>query len=108
VPVDIGYKVSVTFYDNVGNVVKRFPDDMKNSPVFQSWLGRVNGSVVKDGSTGYLMTSDSSEIRWNGTNRNGRIVGGGTYLAILRIFYTIDGMQKVGYPPQRLKIGVRR
>lgn len=50
----------------------------------------------------------SSRIRWDGTDKNGRVAGNGTYLAILRIYTGTDGLPEVGYPPGRILIGVRR
>ncbi|MBN1575856.1 MAG: VWA domain-containing protein [Chitinispirillaceae bacterium] len=102
------YKVCATFYDKVGNVIKRFPEDMRNTPMFQSYFNRVNGKVIKDGSTWYLITTDSSGIWWDGTTRNSRIVGDGTYLVIPRIFYTIAGLSAEEYPPKSILIGVKR
>jgi hypothetical protein len=102
------YWVRAAVYDKTGNVIRCFPDDVLNNPAFVAWCGRTDGKIVKSGSEQYLVTADSSRIDWDGTNRRGRIVGDGTYCAIVHIFTATKGSPAVEYPPERLLIGVKR
>ena len=107
IPVPTEYRVSAGFYDKVGNLVKRFPEDVMNTGTFQTYVSQMRGKVIRDGSTWYLVTSDSSKIWWDGTNSNGRTVADGTYLAIPVIFFTTEGRQQVEYSRENILIGVK-
>ncbi|NLG19446.1 MAG: hypothetical protein GX556_19155 [Fibrobacter sp.] len=71
---------SMVIYDAVGNVVTK----------------NVIGNVQQ--------SSKGVAFVWDGRNKKGRLVGAGTYLAMIVIK---DSQGKV-YPPQKFKIGVRR
>ena len=102
------YRVCAFFYDKIGNIVKRFPEDMMKTETFETQVNKLNGKVVRDGATFYLVTKESSRIWWDGTNRNGRLVANGTYLAVPRIFYTTAGGETAEFPGRRFPVGVKR
>ncbi|MBN1576914.1 MAG: hypothetical protein JW913_10195 [Chitinispirillaceae bacterium] len=58
------YKTNLTIYDKVGNVVYKPPE---------------------------ITSTDTCLLEWGGTNRQGRIVGNGTYLAYIKVLYTTKG-----------------
>jgi hypothetical protein len=74
--------VSLTIYDKVGNVVKKIPEDdpAPYSPDI------ADGNIVKN---------DSCVVFWDGTNRQGRIVGNGTYLGMLKVSYQTVGADQI-------------
>ncbi len=95
VAVKTTYWVSASIYDKVGNVVKKIPDDVREQ-------------YANVSPTNEIVSEDSCKISWDGTNRQGRIVGNGTYLAILNIKYKSEGVDVVQNPPQIIKIGVKQ
>ena len=96
VAVKTDYWVSASIYDKVGNVVKKIPDGNESDHLGQKV---VNNEIV---------TPDSCTVSWDGTNRQGRIVGNGTYLAILNIKYKSEGVDLLQNPPEIIKIGVQQ
>jgi hypothetical protein len=65
------FEVSAVIVDKVGNVVKRIPEDDRSR-----YGAVVRGSVIAANTT--------CKLFWNGTNRQGRYVGMGTYLVFIR------------------------
>jgi hypothetical protein len=69
---------------------------------------QVGSPVVKQQwPEGKPLASKTETILWNGTNRNGRFVGDGTYLCYVRIFDR-TGAQIFTDTKLPLKIGVKR
>lgn len=66
------------------------------------------GNVVKDGIVAYPKasagTANEAYFFWDASNKNNRLVGSGTYLAVLKVTETVTGQTKVSSQ----KIGVVR
>ncbi|MCX7725296.1 MAG: hypothetical protein N2053_00455, partial [Chitinispirillaceae bacterium] len=63
--------------------------------------------VYKDVRGGEILSADSSVIYWDGTNRNKRVVGNGTYLGIIKVWYHTQGTQPVRHN-EKIFIGVKQ
>lgn len=94
IAVNTNFVVDMVIYDKVGNVVKKIPEDD-----FKSYTaGHLKGNkVVQD---------DSCVVYWDATNRNGRKVGNGTYLGVLRVVYTTEGVAPISNI-KNLMLGVK-
>ncbi|MBN1131302.1 MAG: hypothetical protein JXA71_20105, partial [Chitinispirillaceae bacterium] len=76
---EVTIKASLVIYDKVGNKIKTLSE---------------------------MKAPNELEKVWDGSNENGRIVGDGTYLGVLRYAFIVNGKEDP-QPPERIKIGVR-
>ena len=76
---EVTIKASLVIYDKVGNKIKTLSE---------------------------MKAPNEIEKVWDGSNENGRIVGDGTYLGVLRYAFIVNGKEDL-QPPERIKIGVR-
>jgi hypothetical protein len=76
----VKFSIDVSIFDPIGNVVFKDHVESQNSPTM---------TVL---------------IKWNGHNRKGRMVGSGTYFAVIKVHDLLRNMVKI----EHVKIGVKR
>ncbi len=76
----VKFSIDISIFDPVGNLVFKDHIESQNSPTM---------TVL---------------VKWNGRNRKGRMVGAGTYIAIVEVNDLLRNMVKT----ERVKIGVKR
>jgi len=91
------FKVTLNFYDKVGNLVKSFPKDILPN--------EMEYEVVN----GYIVANNAFDIKWDCTNSKHRIVGSGTYVCIIKGTYeTGEGADKEEFViDQKVLLGVQ-